>query len=77
LNLNANVGKTKAEKVEANKILNSGRDRSILKLMRDETILLVLMVRVRNQDAQDEYKARRKEQDELEAALDAPLFEEA
>jgi hypothetical protein len=57
-------------------LLNAGNDGALLRLMRDETMLLVLMVRVRNQRAQDKYKERQAEQERFETALGSPLFEE-
>lgn len=57
-------------------ILNSGQDRALLKLLRDETTLLVLMVRVRNEARRDEWEDRHAQREAEEAALDGPLFEE-
>jgi len=59
---------------ESEKILNSGQDKELLKLLRDETTLLVLMVRLANQERQDEWKARQEEIEEQERAMDDPLF---
>jgi len=42
----------------AEEILNSGNDKALLKLFRYETTLIVLMVRVRNQERQEQYKQR-------------------
>ena len=50
----------------AEEILNSGSDRQLLKLYRDETTLVVLMVRVRNEERRDKWK---KEQEELKVDL--------
>jgi hypothetical protein len=47
-------------------ILNSGQDKSLLKILRDETTLIVLMVRVRSQKQREAYVTvfEKKEQDE-------------
>ena len=37
-------------------ILNSGSDRAMLKLLRDETTLIVLMVRIANQERREEWE---------------------
>jgi hypothetical protein len=42
--------------VLADEILNAGHDRELLKLMRDETTLVVLMVRIANQERQEEWR---------------------
>ena len=70
----ATVGTRDEEREKAEAILNNGQDRSLLKLIREETTLLVLMVRVRNQARQEEWEARRSEREAEEAALDEPLF---
>lgn len=56
LKLNADVGRTAGDRAEVELIANSGKDREILKLLRDETTLIVLMVRVANQNARDEWE---------------------
>jgi len=48
----------------ANDALREGSDRAMLKLMREETTLLVLMVRLWNQERREEWEAR-------QAALEA------
>lgn len=55
-------------------ILNSGQDRALLKLLREETTLLVLMVRVANQERQEVWKKKQEEIEEDELAMDDPLF---
>lgn len=40
----------------AEEILNGGNDKALLRLFRDETTLLVLMVRVRNQERREAYE---------------------
>ena len=57
LKLGANLGRNQAERDRAEAILNSGQDRELLKAFRDETTLLVLMVRVENQKRRDEWEA--------------------
>jgi hypothetical protein len=61
-----------------NDVLRGGEDRALLKLLRDETTLLVLMVRVENQARSEEWKAaeavRQAERAEEEDALNDPLF---
>jgi len=56
LKLNADVGRTPEDRAEVELIANSGKDREILKILRDETTLLVLMVRVDNQEKRDEWE---------------------
>lgn len=46
----------------AEEILNSGNDKSLLELFRDETTLIVLMVRVRNQERREAWEERQKEE---------------
>lgn len=59
---------------ESEKILNSGQDKKLLKLLRDETTLLVLMVRLANQERQEEWRAKQEEIDEQKQAMEDPLF---
>lgn len=61
-------------KIGAEPILNSGQDRELLKLMRDETTLLVLMVRVRNEERREEWEAKQAEREAEEAAMADPMF---
>ena len=56
------------------RILNGGNDRDLLKLMREETTLVVLMVRVANQERQEQWKAKQAEREREEAAMRDPLF---
>jgi hypothetical protein len=44
--------------------LNGGGDRALLKLLREETTLLVLMVRVANQERKEEWEAKQAEEAE-------------
>lgn len=60
---------------EAEKILNSGNDRPLLKLYRDETTLVVLMVRIRNQDRREAWEARQEEKDLFDSLTPEQLFE--
>ena len=57
LKFQATIGVTPEEREQAERILNSGQDRALLKIMREQTTILVLMLRVENQ-------ARRKEWEE-------------
>lgn len=59
--LNASIGKTEAERGAANELLQSLDNKVTLKLLREQTTLLVLMVRVDNQEKQDEWKALHQE----------------
>ena len=72
--MSAQIGQTNEERERAEEVLNSGNDRALLKLMRDETALLVLMVRVDNQARQDEWKERDEERRQEEAAMELPGF---
>jgi hypothetical protein len=82
LNIEIGAGERKKERQEyqgvAEQILNSGNDKDLLKLLRDETKLLVLMVRVRNQERQEEWEEKQaKKEAERQAEEDAmndPLF---
>ena len=56
LKLNAEAGKDQIYRAIVEQIANSGNDRAILKLMREETTLLVLMVRVANQEKREEWE---------------------
>lgn len=58
----------------ANDALREGSDKTLLKLMREETTLLVLMVRLRNQERREEWKAKRAEsKTEEESAMQPGL----
>ncbi len=61
LKLNAAVGKTPEEREAIERILNGGNDREILRCLREETTLVVLMVRVANQAAREEWQELNKE----------------
>ena len=69
LKLGATVGRNEAERREAFAVLDTAEAGPLLKLMREETTLLVLMVRVQNQERREEWDARQAEED-------APLFED-
>ena len=56
--LSARLGIKPEEAKVAETILNSGNDKALLKLFRDETTLIVLMVRVRNQERRELYESR-------------------
>lgn len=54
--LNATIGTRNEERSAAEAILNSGNDRALLRLLRDETALLVLMVRVEMQTRKEQWE---------------------
>jgi len=58
----------------ANDALREGGDKAMLKLMREETTLLVLMVRLRNQERKEEWEARQAEREAEEAESLQPGF---
>jgi hypothetical protein len=72
--LQAEIGKNADDRERAHELLNAGDERALLKVLREETTLVVLMVRIRNQEAQEAYEVRRAETEALESALDGPLF---
>lgn len=55
LRLRADIGRTSEERATAEAILRSGNDRAMLKLLREETTLLVLMVRIENDEKRDAF----------------------
>lgn len=72
--MQATVGVNEAERAEAERILNGGHDAAMLKMLREETTLLVLMVRVWNQERHEEWEAKQVDAAADEAALEGPLF---
>lgn len=60
---------------QAETILNSGNDRPLLKLYRDETTLIVLMVRVRNQKRREAWEEKQRERDLFDSLTPEQLFE--
>jgi len=58
----------------ANDALREGDDRAMLKLMREETTLLVLMVRLRNQERRGQWEAEQAEQKREEEESLQPGF---
>lgn len=54
LKLSAAIGLNAADREQADVILQSGQDRLLLKVFREETTLIVLMVRVANQERRDD-----------------------
>ena len=62
--LNATIGVKDEERSLAEAILQTKHDREMLKLMREQTTLLVLMVRVQNQEIREEWREKMKERDE-------------
>jgi hypothetical protein len=61
--LDVQLGSKADEAKEAEIILNSGNDKALLKLFRDETTLIVLMVRVRNQERREAWEAAQTEEE--------------
>lgn len=61
--LKLNVDLLKKDVEQVNEIINAGSDRHFLKLLREETTLLVLMVRVANQDRQEEWERQHVEKE--------------
>jgi hypothetical protein len=57
LSLNATVGIKAEDRNVADRILNGGNDQALLKLLRDETTLIVLMVRIANQERREKWEA--------------------
>jgi hypothetical protein len=56
------IGRNKTERQEAEGLLNNLNDRQTLKLLREETTLLVLMVRVAVEEAKTKADTERKEE---------------
>lgn len=61
--MSADIGKNAAERALADKLLKELPERETLRLLREETTLLVLMVRVANQERRDEWAERMKVED--------------
>lgn len=72
LKLNAGIQAKDTQRAE--EILNSGNDKALLKLFREETTLIVLMVRVRNQERQDEWKEKQAEKEAIETMSNEDFF---
>lgn len=68
--LNATIGIKDEEREVAEHILQTTHDREMLKLMREQTTLLVLMVRVQNQEIREEWKEKMKERDDQAGLFD-------
>jgi len=69
--LGATVGRNEEERRQALAVLEAAEAGPLLKLMREETTLLVLMVRTRNQERRDEWEAAHADEEE---GADLPLF---
>lgn len=54
--LGATLGRTEAEHAVVESILTDANDRAVLKMLREETTLLVLMVRVDNQESRAKWE---------------------
>lgn len=77
MKLDATVGTNADDREKANKILLSLNDKQFLKLLREEITLIVLMVRVKNQEIREEKKERWEERQALETWIETEkLFEE-
>ena len=61
--LQVDLGRTEAERAVAQEILKGADDRAMLKMLREETTLLVLMVRVDNEEKRNEWAEKHKEDD--------------
>lgn len=61
LKLSANVGRNSDDRVQADAILQEADAKAMLKLLREETTLLVLMVRVANQERREAWEAEHPE----------------
>lgn len=61
----------------AEEILNSGNDKAMLKLFRDETMLIVLMVRVRNEERREAWEKEHAEKEEEILPMDLFMTGEA
>ena len=61
--LRVNLGRRADERAEADEILRSADDRIMLKMLREETTMLVLMVRVEREKSRAEWEQREKESD--------------
>ena len=72
LKLQAQISGENSMNVE--QVLNGGHDRVLLKLLREETTLIVLMVRVANQDRQEAWRSRQAEREREETAMSDSLF---
>lgn len=55
--LDVAIGRNAEDRAAAARILNSGQDRALLRLMREETALIVLMVHLANQERRDTFEA--------------------
>lgn len=76
--LGATVGRNEEERRQAMAVLETAEAGPLLKLMREETTLLVLMVRIRNQERRDEWEAAHVGDENLEEGQGdgLPLFDE-
>lgn len=63
--LGSDLGGNQRDRADAEHILSAGQDRSILKILRNETVYIVLRVRVANQARQDEWADAHQIQEEV------------
>lgn len=75
MKLGAEIGTNAGDRERVNELLAGVDGRDLLRLLREESTLIVLMVRVANQERQEEARARRAENEAVEAASEG-LFEE-
>jgi hypothetical protein len=61
--LRVDRGRTVGERAVADNILQTADDRSFLRMLREETTLLVLMVRVDNEEKRNEWIEKNKEKE--------------
>lgn len=66
--LQVDLGRTDSERAVAEEILRTSDDRATLKMLREETTLLVLMVRVDNEEKRYEWIEKQKEKEAEENA---------
>lgn len=60
--LGASLGRTPEERAVVESILKHGEDKTVLRIIREETAYLVLLVRIDNQEKRDEWKAKTAEE---------------
>ncbi len=73
LKLGANIGRNSEDRMLADAILQEMDAKSLLKLLREETTLLVLMVRVANQERREKWEEEHPELMEGEENADVLL----
>jgi hypothetical protein len=71
--LGASIGRTDEERAVAESVLRTANDCEMLKLMREQTTYLVLMVQVDNQKKREEWMAKQAEENNGEEGDNAQL----